>query len=211
MSTIDRFVRKLARTEVPENAFNQYGYDGEAGRWNRIRRANLKRYLHALHSRETRSILVGEAPSYRGCRLTGVPFMSESLMLRGVDEASMFGRDRGYVKTDEWEKPSGEASATIVWSAIRSQPQIPLLWNAFPFHPFREGNRDSNRPPTARELEIGGEILDRLLRLFRIERVIAVGNKAAVCLGDLGVAHTKIRHPARGGQRLFVEGVRRWL
>jgi uracil-DNA glycosylase len=102
---------------------------------------------------------------------------------------------------------STEASATMVWATIRTIEPLPLLWNAFPFHPFLPGNPFSNRMPSAGELAIGAPFIARLLRLFPIERVVAIGNFADRTLAGLGVEHVKVRHPSQGGKRLFVAGM----
>ena len=96
-----------------------------------------------------------------------------------------------------------------MWATIRHLDPLPLLWNAFPFHPFHAGNPHSNRIPSAGELAIGERFVARLLRLFAIERVVAIGNHADRTLARLGVAHEKVRHPSQGGKRLFVDGMAR--
>jgi len=201
----DRFISDLARVELSGRAVNQY-------RESAVRRRNLRLYLEEMEAIAPRLLLVGEAVSYRGGRLTGIAFVSESVMLCGVDLAGggrILGADRGYVKADPSTRVSTEASATMVWTTIRKLEPLPLLWNAFPFHPFHAGNPNSNRLPTAGELAIGERFVSRLLRLFPIERVVAIGNQASRTLGSLGVEHTKVRHPSQGGKRLFVEGMTR--
>ena len=153
-------------------------------------------------------MLVGEAPSHRGGRLTGIAFTSEQIMLCGVD-GRFLGAEHGYRQATSGPKRSTEASATMVWATIKSLDPLPLLWNAFPFHPFADGNPCSNRIPTAGELRIGGPFLEALLELFPIARIVAVGNLAERSLRELGIAHEKVRHPSQGGKRKFVEGVAR--
>lgn len=199
-----RFLDELARTAVPPRACNQYSRDVAA---NAIRRRNLRLYLEQLDEIGPALMLVGEAPSYRGGRLTGIPFVSESLMLCGAGD--VLGEHRGYRRATATPKPSTEASATMVWATIRYIEPLPLLWNAFPFHPHAEGNPFSNRMPAASELAIGAPFIERLLRLFPIERVAAIGNAAASSLTRLGIEHVKVRHPSQGGKRKFVDGMAR--
>jgi uracil-DNA glycosylase len=151
-------------------------------------------------------LLVGEAPSHRGGRLTGIAFTSEQIMLCGVD-GRFLGENRGYRKATPGPKRSTEASATMVWATIKSIEPLPLLWNAFPFHPFVTANPFSNRIPTAGELLLGAPFLTTLMTLFPIEVVVAIGNFAERSLTRLGIPHTKVRHPSQGGKRKFVEGV----
>jgi uracil-DNA glycosylase len=197
----DRFIDDLARVELSDRAVNQYAESA-------VRRRNLRLYFEELGAVGPRLLLVGEAVSYRGGRLTGIPFVSESLMLCGVD-GRVLGADRGYRKADPATPVSTEASATMVWATIRAIDPLPLLWNAFPFHPFQPGNPLSNRMPSVGELAIGAPFIARLLRLFPIERVVAVGNQASRCLGSIDVEHVKVRHPSQGGKRAFVDGMAR--
>lgn len=197
----DHFVADLARVELSDRAVNQY-------RESAVRRRNLRLYFEEMEAIGPRLLLVGEAVSYRGGRLTGIPFVSESVMLCGVD-GRILGADHGYRKADLSTPVSTEASATMVWATIRKIEPLPLLWNAFPFHPFLAGNPLSNRMPSAGELAIGGPFIAGLLRLFPIERVVAIGNQASRTLGSLGLEHTKVRHPSQGGKRLFVDGMAR--
>lgn len=208
----DRFIDDLSRVTLSPRACNQFARIGDDVRGNAIRRGNLRRYLDELDAIGPRLLLVGEAVSYRGGRLTGVPFVSETVMLNGVDlanGASALGADRGYRKADLSTRISTEASATMVWGTIRNIDPLPLLWNAFPFHPFLAGNPLSNRMPTPGELEIGARFLSRLIRLFDIERIAAIGNQASFSLTGLGVPHEKVRHPSQGGKNKFVAGMAR--
>ena len=201
----DRFITRLACVEVSARACNQYADS-------RIRRRNLRLYLEEIDSIRAAVLLVGEAPSYRGGRLTGIPFVSETVMLAGVSIASppgtILGESRGYRKATPGPQRSTEASATMVWGTIREMDPLPLLWNAFPFHPFHAGNPDTNRVPDKSELEAGQPFLATLLDLFPIERVVAIGNQASLSLEKMGVDHVKVRHPSQGGKNLFVEGMR---
>ncbi len=203
-SRIATFIDALARRPVPPHAHNQY-----AGRSRGAvtRRENLSLYLGQMRRRRPTTILVGEAPSHRGCRLTGIPFMSETLMLRGVEAAGMFGTARNYRKATLGETCSTEASATIVWATIAEIEPTPLLWNAFPFHPHEPGDPRSNRPPTAAEIGIGQVFLVDLIEMFGVSTVVAVGNRARDSLASLGIEHTRVRHPSRGGKRDFTLGL----
>ena len=79
----DRLIDALSVTEVSDRACNQYSrLEGDL-RANAVRRRNLRLYLSELEAIGPRMLLIGEAPSYRGGRLTGIPFVSESLTLSG--------------------------------------------------------------------------------------------------------------------------------
>jgi uracil-DNA glycosylase len=208
----DRFIDDLSRVALSPRACNQFARIGDDVRGNDIRRGNLRRYLEELDAVGPRLLLVGEAVSHRGGRLTGIPFVSETVMLCGVELANgtrALGADHGYRKAGLSTRMSTEASATMVWGTIRSIDPLPLLWNAFPFHPFLAGNPLSNRMPTPVELETGARFLARLIRLFDIERIAAIGNQASFSLTRLGVPHKKVRHPSQGGKNKFVAGMAR--
>lgn len=207
----DRFVSDLGDVELSARATNQFSHTTGDLQGNAIRRRNLRLYLSELEPIAPRMLLIGEAVSYRGGRLTGIAFVSESVMLGGVDTANghVLGADRGYRKATDGPKLSTEASATMVWGTIRTIRPLPLLWNAFPFHPFGAEKQDSNRAPSAAELLIGERFIERLMGFFDFEQVVAIGNSASLSLQRMNIAHTKVRHPSQGGKNLFVEGMAR--
>ncbi len=208
----DRFVDALSDSELSGPAVNQFARTGLEVAGNAIRRGNVKRYLDDLTAIRPQLLLIGEAPSHRGGRLTGIPFVSESLMLRGVtinDGRTVLGAERGFLKADVTTRPSTEASATMVWGTIREIEPLPLLWNAFPFHPFHAGTPLSNRCPTSAELSIGQPFIAWLLRLFPIRTIVAIGNSASASLSRMGIDHEKVRHPSQGGKTKFIEGMAR--
>ncbi|HEY9726929.1 MAG TPA: uracil-DNA glycosylase [Chroococcales cyanobacterium] len=205
ISDINQFVDDLARVESPSNACNQYSYEATA---NSIRRHNLLLYLQQMAALNPQILLVGEAPGYRGCRLTGVPFTSEFILVNGLEKLGLFGQARGYRISEKSEKLSREASASMVWETLETTQVIPLIWNAFPFHPFQTNNERSNRKPKGTELLIGQDFLQRLIQLFDIKRVVAVGNTAASSLKRQGIDYQKVRHPSHGGKTQFTIGIR---
>ncbi|SHJ63805.1 Uracil DNA glycosylase superfamily protein [Geosporobacter subterraneus DSM 17957] len=154
-------------------------------------------------------LLVGEAPGYKGCRLTGVPFTSEHLLMNNMAGLKLFGKEAGYGLAVEKEKLLREATATIIWETLLQHHIIALAWNAFPFHPHKEGHEESNRTPLKGELLIGEKPLLRIIDLYKIKRVVAVGGKAEQTLGKLNIQCHKVRHPAQGGKRDFVEGIKK--
>ena len=203
---LGQFIEDLACAHTPPNVTNQYAYTCQG---NAIRRENLRLYLGQMARLEPRVMLVGEAPGYRGCRLTGVPFTSEAIIVGGVPGLGLFGPARGYRLASETMRPCGEQTATIVWETLVGLPAPPLLWNAFPFHPHTPNSEQSNRRPTVPELTLGAIFLHEIIGMYNIQTMIAIGNTAERTLLGMGVACRRIRHPANGGKRAFVAGLKR--
>jgi len=136
-----------------QDVFNQYSLyaNGHVDQANKIRRVNLRLYLKQMAVLCPRLLLLGEAPGYRGCRRTGVPFTSEPILLKGItwkicqdgkltETYTLFGVKGGYQRPVDFQEIIGEATATIMWQSLAKDWPPPLLWNAFPFHPHRNGS-----------------------------------------------------------------------
>ncbi len=207
---IESFILALAHTETAADAFNEYAPDCAV---NALRRGNLRQYLHTMAERMPSTLLLMEAPGYRGCRLTGVPVTSRRLIREGLPALDMFGPDRGYSDVTEagFDRIYGEQTATIVWGALADLGQVPFIWNTFPFHPHKLNQPLTNRRPRAAEIQLGTSFLLTVMRLWRFERVIAVGNVAHQSLSRAGIPCQKVRHPAQGGKNDFVAGLTRLL
>lgn len=190
------FVATLAATPVPMDVANPYaGMTAAAA----VCRDNLQRYLTQMAVDRPAVLLVGEAPGYRGCRLTGVPFTSEEILRTHAS----FGANRGFQINCAETTGQREATATILWQALDELALAPLLWNAYPFHPHRLDEPLSNRPPRAAEIRSGEPFLRALLAAYSVTMVIAVGRMAARALAAGDIAAVAVRHPAHGGAVQF--------
>jgi uracil-DNA glycosylase len=159
-------VEELATAEIGET-FNFYRNGPRANQ----RRRRLREYLDSR--KDAPILLVGEAPGYRGARVSGVPFTSER-QLSGTGPA--------------------EATATIVHRVLAELEleAMVLLWNVVPTHP---GTETSNRRPSRVEIEAG---LPYVKRVSAGRRVVAVGRLAESALGA-----PYVRHPSHGGAAAF--------
>jgi uracil-DNA glycosylase len=166
-SLIDRLVS--ARIGQTTNFYRE-------GRGAALRRERLAAYL--ADREDAPLLLVGEAPGYRGARVSGIPFTSER-QLTGHGP--------------------GEATATIVHRVLAELglEHDVLLWNVVPTHP---GTALSNRAPTTAEVAAGRVFADELAAG---RRVVAVGRIAHRALGGLYA-----RHPSRGGAVPFAAALR---
>lgn len=197
---IKEFVELVASTPAPLNARNPWDYSRPS---NAIRRKNLEGYFIAMQKHRPTVLLVGEAPGYRGCGRVGMPFSSEKLVL----ENSFFA-DRKTFRIEHEDAPMGEASASIVWKTFDSLGFYPLMWASYPFHPHVPGDPLTNRAPRPDEIELGSPFVQKLIDIFQIKDLIAVGRVAEKTLSNLGYSAHAVRHPSHGGAVLFAEGLR---
>ena len=164
---IGRFVVELSSYTHFDNVENQYS---SSFQFHDITCGNLKLYLENMLFLKPDTILIGEAPGYKGCRWTGIPFTSEKVLLGEYKEKHLFGVNNGY-RIRDIKRPQAEATATIMWTYLTTFNVYPLLWNAFPFHPHFPGEFDSNRKPSSKELDVGKNILQELLDIFQISNI----------------------------------------
>jgi uracil-DNA glycosylase family 4 len=164
-------VSRLAEAQIG-STYNQYARSP-------LLRTRLADYLER-HAKAP-LLLVGEAPGYRGARVSGVPFTAER-QLTGTGPA--------------------EATATIVHRVLAElglESQV-LLWNVVPTHP---GTPRSNRRPTTAEVAASRPFL---ADLAESRDLVAVGRLAQA---ELDAPY--VRHPAHGGAAEFRAGLRRLL
>lgn len=150
---------------------------------------------------EPEFLLIGEAPGYQGCHFSGVPFTNEALLIEGAIPRIKV-EDRLTTRPLPWREPA----ATVMWRQLYELKleERTVMWNAFAWHPFKQGSPLSNRGPLSHELMAGSDVLRSVLELFKGSRVIAVGNVAEWQLCRLGIRYGgKVRHPSMGGARDF--------
>lgn len=146
-------------------------------------------------------LLIGEAPGYRGCHFSGIPFTCEKQIVDGV--VPRVPAERVTIR----ELPYSEASATVIWRTLYQLniAEDTKMWNAFAWHPHIEDLPMSNRTPTPRETMEAMPVLGAVIQEFRTAKIIAVGAIASRMLKALDVGHYPVRHPSMGGARTFQE------
>lgn len=85
-------------------------------------------------------------------------------------------------------------------------PNDVILWNIFPFHPYKDGAPLSNRTPKENEKEEGIHYIKVLQSFFPLAAIIAVGNHSERTLQKYEIACDNIPHPSNGGANKFKEG-----
>ncbi|WP_293371036.1 uracil-DNA glycosylase [Nevskia sp.] len=185
------------------NPWTQANADDAPGNGPARRLAHLR--AHAARP-GLRLVLIGEAAGYQGCRVSGIPFTSEALLIDG-SIPGIAATPRLSTRPKPWSEPS----ARVVWRTLHAQrlAESTFLWNAFPLHPHAPGEPLSNRTPTRGELAAGESVLAALRMALPDAVLAAVGNKSSEALTRLGYSHVALRHPAYGGVTEFAAGVER--
>lgn len=187
--TISEFVNEISLVQDNNQLFeNPYAELNK--------KENLCCYLTYLYNLKqgVDIMLIGEAPGHRGCAITGIPFTDEIQLLNPDNK---FALGEGYSVNGNTK----ENSATVIWEALREKQIVPLMWNAFPFHPYNEGKINSNRTPCKAEIEQGKKYIDMLINIFKISpsQIYAIGKTP---LSQLGLDQNHyIRHPSYGGKK----------
>ncbi|MEP7312259.1 MAG: uracil-DNA glycosylase [Pseudomonadota bacterium] len=166
----------------------------------------LKRLETHLNT-DAKYLLIGEAAGYQGCHVTGIPFTSERLILEGQIPGIASDGTRLSTRHIPWSEPS----ATTVWATLHDLgiADTTILWNAYPWHPHKPGNRQSNRTPTLTERGAGLSVLAALLTAFPNATLFAVGRNAEAALLEMGHHAIPLRHPSMGGATAFRSQLRR--
>lgn len=202
MNQIDVFISKLQDENAQSNSENLYQLISKEGE---IRSYNLKQYLSLMAFKQPSVLIVGEAPGFHGCKFSGIPFTSEYILFTNPFFKNL---NFQFISSVDLKK---ENSATIVWDEIDKSDNKPLIWNIYPFHPYRPENVSKNRTPHYNELIFGKKYVKELIEIFGIKKIGAIGRLAESMISDLGIEYEYIRHPSYGGKSKFIEGLNKIL
>ena len=163
---------------------------------------------------------------YKRQHFSGIAITSERILLGhhpDVEPKSVLGEwdyrrtsDASSAMLNNTQRLKGfnEPTDTVVWNALNSHGLASfdvILWNIFPFHPYKAGNLLTNRTPSPSELDVGIEYARMLLELRPGMKIVAIGQKAATTLSRYGVECMAVPHPSMGGANRFRAAVAQLL
>ena len=198
---IEKFIEELSLEKESKICENFYKDERKKN--------NLRIYLEEMMKTDPKILFVGEAPGCDGCAITGIPFTDERIIRE-------YNALPGQYSVCGYEK---EKSAKAVWDVLKNVEKLPLLWNSFPLHPHKAGNRMTNRTPSVSEKqEIGEKYIRYIIELFNIEKIYAIGVQAFDMLKEMNIKEfdplretSYIRHPSHGGQKQCQEKIKEIL
>lgn len=186
----------------------------------KLRAANLQRYLELR--RGAHYLFIAEGLGYQGGHFSGMAMTSERILLGHhphIKPEEVLG-DWQYVRTSNPASPLlkktqrelgfNEPTATVMWETLHRHGLATfdaVLWNIFPFHPYKKEGLLTNRTPEPKELDVGIIYARQLLELLPAAKVVAIGRKSAQTLARYGVACSEVPHPSMGGANRFKEAV----
>jgi uracil-DNA glycosylase len=196
LNKITTFIDHLTQFKSDSLIYNPYEFNTPC--------QNLKQYL--IEHFNAQICLIGEAPGYLGCRLTGIPFTSGYLLSR----SPFFAPNRSqydFKFISEYKEQSAKAFFTF-YTLHPSYFSKIIMWNIFPFHPHEENKEASNRKPNVKEIQIGLTYLKELFEVFSFSSYYPIGESAEKGLkldSSFSFPFRKIRHPAHGGSNIFLK------
>lgn len=196
-------VSRLANMKFA-NVFNPYGDlcpDYDLPDAPGIRRRNLELTLRRAAG-GVDEIWFALEPGHRGARRTGLAMTDDRRLAQHAEYWSIEGVARA-TKSG----PETEATAGIVWGALKRKSASAFLWNAFPLHSHQPNKPLSNRRHTSSEREACGGITLAIMDLLKPKRVFALGREAEIAAIALGITAKYVRHPSFGGKTEFLKGI----
>ena len=220
--SVKNFISRLSEFESPRvfNPWRNFHPDYEVENAVSIRQEQLITYL-TRRIRPAKILLIAEACGYQGGHFTGIAMILnkhpvvDSTMILGKEGHRTSRPDSPCIEKEKQKKDGfNEPTDTVVWSAcleagLRTDEFI--LWNIFPFHPYKDNDFLTNRTPTDEELRIGLHYTKKLIEITGPLPLFAIGKKSELTLSGAGLTATCLRHPANGGANIFRSGLKNAL
>jgi hypothetical protein len=223
-SQVDQFVDLLKEYRANgsvSNPWADWDHDYDIDEHAPHHRSNhLRAYLNARLN-TAKALLIAEAPGYQGAKFSGIPMTCERTLLghrRGISCADVLDATIKPQRTSRPPEASSkkvrllgfcEPTAAYVWGHMANRPGLSkkiVLWNLFAFHPYKGGDKLTNRKPKGPEILSNRPVLDEFLRLFPDRPILSVGNISEEYLTRWGHRYELFtRHPANGGGAVFRE------
>lgn len=162
-------------------------------------------------------VLIAEAPGCNGAKFSGIAMTDERTLL-GKKTSAPFAQgdviditaEQTSVIQKQLSNGAGmnEPTSTVLYNFLymnNVDPRLVVTWNAFPFHPHKQGDLMSNRAPKLYEVEASQYIQREFFSLFSGLKVIAIGNYAKELMDEMNVECQRVRHPSYGGAKVFTD------
>ena len=225
--SVKNFISRLSEFESPRvfNPWRNFHPDYEVENAVSIRQEQLITYL-TRRIRPAKILLIAEACGYQGGHFTGIAMTCERMILNKhpvINSSMILGKeghrtsrpDSPCIEKEKQKKDGfNEPTDTVVWSACLEaglRPDEFILWNIFPFHPYKGNQLLTNRTPTDEELRIGLHYTKKLMEITGPLPLFAIGKKSELTLSGAGLTATCLRHPANGGANIFRSGLKNAL
>lgn len=225
--SVKNFISRLSEFESPRvfNPWRNFHPDYEVENAVSIRQEQLITYL-TRRIRPAKILLIAEACGYQGGHFTGIAMTCERMILNKhpvINSSMILGKDghrtsrpdSPFIEKEKQKKDGfNEPTDTVVWSACLEAGLSPdefILWNIFPFHPYKGNQLLTNRTPTDEELRIGLHYTKKLMEITGPLPLFAIGKKSELTLSGAGLTATCLRHPANGGANIFRSGLKNAL
>ncbi len=226
MPELKSFIEQLRGYSAPQvfNPWQDYDADYDMGiNAPETRRLHLEKYLR-LRIPNAKYIFIAEALGYQGGHFSGIAMTSERilignhpkvnplLVLGEVGKRTSSSCSPHIPKKTQRELGFNEPTATVIWEELIDNDVSPfdvVLWNIFPFHPYKAKGLLTNRTPEPKEVAAGLKYVRLMMKLCSNAKFVSIGQSSAITLDENGIENVKLRHPSNGGISEFRSGFKK--
>lgn len=172
-----------------------------------IRRKNLYNYLSSFEARP-QILILGEAAGPWGFRFSGVPFTGEKQICEGT--LGFFGNqssNNNPLIRIKKTPPYISNSAQIFWKLMHPYISKFFIWDCVPLHPHKNDNILSVRNPGKKEISQFSDLNREIINILKPQSILSIGRCAEDALRCFNIRSVYIRHPSRGGSKIFQEHI----